>query len=320
MDVGENLPCAIDPQQKPETPQAVASDSLNESSKSAIDISVLKISHRSIKLAKFMINILKFIFIIPPAILGFPWLYGAAFVVERKPEIDYSWNEVGWRVFGAFSFTINVAIVFGSMHFSDLRENILDKTKYVVLICGYCVSMTLLCTSQALWGRYYEEKECGGGAKAVKYFWRKLLLVLGIYIDDTHKAVETSWTWSFSLISAVVALLCFSICDIVEKGLDYLPVTGKCNEPLTLLDENYSCSVDMVSTEFEGETVCCKITVQTVDALEYIESFGGFFFFYYAFFQMFGFFFVWAEIATVEEKTEDSQTLQPAITDASTAN
>jgi len=275
----------------------------------ATDMSLGKVAYKYTKLAKLMNNILKFCLIIPPVVLGFPWLYGAAYVIERKEEVDYSWNEVAWRVFGAFSFSVNAAIIFGSLHAAGMKDALTKHLKYVNFFCGYCACMTFLCAAQAFWGRYFEEKEPGGGAKATKYFWRKSLLILGIQLNKRDKAVDTSWIWSFSLISVVFGVLCLSMYDIIDER-NSLPVTGECGAPR---NTTLGCDVNMVSADINDKPYCCNITINPVSVLEYATTAGGVFFFYYAIFKVFGLFFVWAENTTLPDE-EASRTYKPSVT------
>mmetsp|Transcript_16937 Transcript_16937/g.34861 ORF Transcript_16937/g.34861 Transcript_16937/m.34861 type:complete len:362 (+) Transcript_16937:125-1210(+) len=290
---------------------------------SPAELSLQKTMNRCVCFAKTIIKILKCLLVIPPIVLGFPWLYIAAFFVERKPKVDYSWSEVGWRVFGGFSFSINATIIFFSLCVLDLfgmqqRQNIEDYFMgTVVFMCGYCGMLTFLCICQALWGRYYEEKEEGGGVEAVKYFWRKVLKIVHIDLKENDDSVNSSWIWSFSLISSVVGVLVYTIFDLVQQGLSQHPVSGNCVAMTEVADDGSMCGDGVVYAMQGEEPVCCTITIHQLEFVDYAEGAGAVFFFFYAILESFAALFVWGENATLDDDGDDTSHGNKQIHDSS---
>ena len=139
----------------PSTPSTTR-PSLTSPVSSPTTISLWRTTNRFKRFSKLISCVFKFLLVLPPVFLGFPWLYVAAFVVKRKAKVDYSWSEVGWRVFGGLSFSINAAIVLvclfvlddsiGDHHRETVEGYIMGL---IVFFCGYCGTMSFLYICQA---------------------------------------------------------------------------------------------------------------------------------------------------------------------------
>jgi len=262
------------------------------------------LSASSEKYLKPIVNSLKVILALPLIVLGFPWLYAAAYFVESKEAPDYSWSEVGWRSLGGVGFWTN-----GIVLYVVLVDRVGSERKgYLTALLGYCLGMGLLIVIQAFYGRWYEEKERGAGHKAAKLFWRHLLSLFRV---KTEEVVDnpTAYVWAFSLVAIMSSLICLSIVEIYHDGnlIDWHPVRAHCEYLDAAETDSQTCSFDASAEEpsvcgpglayaIVGQNcLCCKLMVNKPTFFDMGAAMGGSVVVYYGILKVFAAFCVWAE-------------------------
>jgi len=258
------------------------------------------------------LNVMKVIFTLLGLIFGFPWLYLSAFIVERKPVIDYSWSEVYWRCFGGIGFLVNGIALYTVTSVFQLGQNeIWNKGNSLMgVFLGYGIGMSLLIICQAFWGRWYEEKDGpGGGQKAVQRFYLFLFMLIGLDTENVQP-MSTSWTWAFSLLSLFLGSVFHSLI-VVLSGLYEDGVTTQCSDEIQSCDVNSDatgsiCGDNKVMATFGNSCKCCSLMVNDTNYIDVISEIGGLIVFYYGTLKVLATLFVWAEKgADNTEKVEE---------------
>ena len=104
-----------------------------------------------------------------------------------------------------------------------------EKFGWFEAILCYCLSMGALVITQALYGRWHEEKKPGAGKEAAQEFWRTVLMLLGVGTGSS-KTGSTSWAWSFSLFALFTSLVSFSLVrHLFQEAEDILTYQCLCS-------------------------------------------------------------------------------------------
>ena len=176
------------------------------------------------------INFLKGFFLIIYFLFAFPWSLIAAYYVELFPG-SYTWSEVGWRSFAGFGLWLNGLLVYCFLRRrgEEAVQETNDKFGWLEAILCYCLSMGALVITQALYGRWHEEKKPGAGKEAAQEFWRTVLKLLGVGTGSS-KTGSTSWAWSFSLFALFTSLVSFSLVrQLFQEAEDILTYQCLCS-------------------------------------------------------------------------------------------